>query len=183
MVAGWGISRAKARWGTAVDVVYSIPLVFPGIVLSLALFTMSLDIPNPIYGTIWIIALAYVIHYLPYGMRYAHPAFLAISVDLEDTARVSGATTRSVFLRILAPLLRPSVLALWLYVFLLSVHELSLPVMLVGPDSQVIATATLDMWNDGELTVLAAFTTMLAAGLAVLAYLLQRVASRVGLLG
>jgi iron(III) transport system permease protein len=183
MVAGWGISRAKARWGTAVDAVYSVPLVFPGIVLSLALFTMSLDIPNPIYGTVWIISLAYIIHYLPYGMRYAHPAFLSVHIDLEDTARVAGATTRSIFVRILAPLLRPSVLALWLYVFLLSVHELSIPIMLVGPNSHVISTATLDMWNDGQLTIVAAFTSLLAVVLTLLALALQKLAARVGLLG
>lgn len=183
VVLSWAIARSTTRWRAFVDVLASIPFVFPGIVLGLALLTMFLRIPNPIYGTVWILVLAYVIRFLPYGMRYAHPAVLAMNVELEDAARMAGASTGTMLRKIVAPLMRPSLVALWIYVLLISIRELSMAILLAGPQSQVISVVILDLWKNGQVTVLAALGSLLAVVLTSAALIFQRISLRYGFRG
>ena len=78
-----------------------------------------------IYGTIWILLIAYCTRYMPYGMRYAVTSMQQISNELEESAAVSGATWWQVFRRVLLPLLMPGLLAGWIYIFVVSFRELS----------------------------------------------------------
>ena len=183
ILAAWAIARSGSRFGAVVDFLSSLPLVFPGIVLGLAIMQMFLLVSNPIYGTVWIIVFAYVICYLPYGMRYAHPATLAIHTELEEAARIAGAGTPTVLRRIVLPLALPAIAALWIYVVLITARELSLAVLLAGAQSQVIAVVILDMWHSGQITVLAAFSCLLVVALTSLAVLFQRLAVRYGFHG
>src|SRR6266511_2574569 len=69
MLAAWlSVRRAKGGW--VIDQLANIPLVFPGLVLGIAVMQLFLHVPIPIYGTLWILVWAFVISYLPYGMRY-----------------------------------------------------------------------------------------------------------------
>jgi iron(III) transport system permease protein len=183
LLGAWAIARSGSRFGAAVDFVASLPLVFPGIVLGLAVLQMFLLAPNPIYGTVWIIVLAYTISYMPYGMRYAHPAVLAIHSELEEAAHVAGAGTFTILRRIVLPLVLPAIGALWIYVVLTSARELSLAVLLAAPQSQVIAVVILEMWTSGNINILAAFSCLLIVALTSLAILFQRLSSRSGFHG
>ena len=77
--AAWLIVRAsiKSRW--VLDQMAMLPLVFPGIVMGIAILKMYLMIPLPVYGTIWILVLAFIARYLPYGIRFSHSALLESS--------------------------------------------------------------------------------------------------------
>ena len=74
----------------------------------------------------------------------------------------------------------PSLAAAWLYVFLHSVRDLSIAVLLAGPQSQVVATTILDLWNNGEVPELAALAIVLAAGVTVLGVSMMRLSRRAG---
>jgi iron(III) transport system permease protein len=106
-------------------------------------------LPIPVYNTIWILLIAYVTLYLPYGMRFASSGISQIHRELEEVAEVAGARLGQVFWRILLPLLAPVLLAGWIYVFVLSVRELGASIFLVGPGTHVLGTITLTMWEEG----------------------------------
>ena len=87
---------------------------------------LFLRIPIPIYGTLGILIWAFVINYLPYGMRYSSSGMLQIHRELEEAAAICGASPLTRLRRIVAPLLAPALLAGWLFIFLMSARVLSL---------------------------------------------------------
>src|SRR5690606_6621330 len=70
-VAAWLVIRTKVRGRWIVDNLTFLPLLIPGLVLGVALLFMSLRSPVAVYGTLWILLIAYVTRFMPYGMRYA----------------------------------------------------------------------------------------------------------------
>jgi iron(III) transport system permease protein len=162
-VAGWLAARRR-RWGQTIDQLVAVPLIFPGIVLGVALLELALGMPFPLYGTLWVLMLAFVIHYMPFGMRYTYSGVLQVHTELEQAAAVSGANTREAMTRVIAPLLAPALASGWLFIFLLASKEMSLPLLLAGPRSQTIAVAMFDLWGNGQLGEVAALG-LLWAGL------------------
>jgi iron(III) transport system permease protein len=180
-VAAWLVVRHRgaARW--ALDFLLSVPLVFPGIVLGITLLIQFLSLPMvPIYGTIWILVFAFLIRFMPYGMRFCHAGILTVHRELEECGRTCGATTLIVLRRIVLPLALPSVAAAWLYVFLHTVRDLSLAILLAGPGSPVVAVVILDLWNNGEVPELAALAVVLAVAVTALGVLLMWLSRRTG---
>jgi iron(III) transport system permease protein len=120
---------------------------------------------------------AFVINYLPYGMRYSGSGMLQIHRELEESAQMCGASPLMRLRRIVAPLIAPALVAGWLFIFLMAARVLSLPVLLAGPRSQTMAVAMFDLWNNGQGTELAALGliwSMLMAMIAALFYLCAR---------
>ncbi len=149
VVAAWLSVR---RWPGAqlLDQLSSIPLVFPGIVLGTALIQLALSSPIPVYGTLWLISISFLIRYMPYGMRYSYAGVMQIHRELEEAAAVAGAGQVGIFRRIVMPLMSPAIVAGWLFIFLLGAKELSLAVLLAGPESQTMAVAMFDQWANGQ---------------------------------
>lgn len=170
-------SRVRGRW--LLDALASFPLVIPGLVLGLALLVVYLRSPLPIYGTLWVLFIAYLTKYLPYGMRYASASFHQIGDDLEDAASMSGASWWQTFRKIDLPLLMPGLAAGWIYVLILSIRELSSSVLLYSPGTEVISVLIFNQWSDGRLTELAAMGIMVLVGFSVLAAVLWKVWDRV----
>jgi iron(III) transport system permease protein len=175
-LAGWlAVRRAPGGW--IVDRLATIPLVFPGLILGIAVMQLFLNVPIPIYGTLGILIWAFVINYLPYGMRYSASGMLQIHRELEEAAAICGATPLTRLRRIVAPLLAPALLAGWLFIFLMSARALSLPILLAGPRSQLMAVAMFDLWGNGQGTELAALGlmwSMLMTTIAVVFYFVAR---------
>jgi len=119
------------------------------VIIGASVLFAYLMLPIPVYNTIWILLIAYVTLFLPYGMRFISGGLTQIHKELEESAEVSGARVRQVFLRILLPLLLPVLLAAWIYIFVLAVRELSASVFLVGPGTHVLGTISLTMWEEG----------------------------------
>lgn len=149
LVGGWLAARRKPG-GAAVDQLSMAPLVFPGVVLGVAMIQTSLRMPFQLYGTISILILAFFIRYLPYGMRYSFSGVLQIHRELEEAGSVAGASVIGTLRRIVAPLLTPALLSGWLFVFLLASKELSVAILLAGPQSQMMAVVIFDMWVNGQ---------------------------------
>jgi iron(III) transport system permease protein len=148
-VGAWMAIRRRPGSG-AIDQLATIPVVFPGLILGIALQEFALNISIPIYGTLWLILLAFVIKYLPYGIRYASSGVFQISVELEQAASVSGASLPKTLRRIVAPLLSPAMASGWLFVFLLGTKDLALPLLLGGANSRTVSMAIFAMWQDGS---------------------------------
>jgi iron(III) transport system permease protein len=180
LMAAWLTARSSFRHRWILDQLITLPLVFPGIVLGIAVLRTYIAAPLPIYGTLWILVIAYMTRFLPYGMRYSHAGILGIHRDLEESAAASGATWWSIMFRIIIPLMMPALFAGWINIFLITVRELSVAVLLYSPGSQLISVAFWELWQNGQVPELAAFSMVICSGLVVLAMVFHRISQRYG---
>jgi iron(III) transport system permease protein len=179
-VIGWIVVRTKIPGRWVLDNLASLPLVFPGIVLGLSIMICYLTLGIGIYGTIWIMLIAYVTRFMPYGMRYNMTSMIQIHKELEESAAMSGASWGTTFRRILLPLLKPGMLAGWIYVVIVSIRELSSSILLYSPGNEVVSIMIWEFWQNGQYVELSAFGVMLIAFLFVFVMVAQMVGKRFG---
>ena len=129
------------------------PQAVPRLVFGLALMMAWLIIPIPIYGTLWLMALAYFTVLMPLGVRTLAGVVLQIDKSLEECARVCGASWVYQMRTVTLPLLRPGIIAAWLLVFIASVRELGVSIFLVGSNAKVIAPSIIDAWLSSSSTL------------------------------
>jgi iron(III) transport system permease protein len=179
-VLAWIVVRTRWPGRGLLDMLVSLPLVFPGIVLGLAVMITYLRIDIGIYGTLWIMLVAYVTRFMPYGMRYATTSMLALHKELEDSAAMSGASWRMTFQRIILPLLKPGLIAGFIYIVIVSVRELSGSILLYSPGSEVVSIMIWEYWQNGQYVELSALGVMLIAVLLCFVLAAQVVGRRYG---
>ena len=179
-VAAWLVVRTRLPGRWMVDNLAFLPLVVPGLVLGVALLFVYLRFPIPIYGTIWILLLAYFTRYMPYGMRYASSSMYQISGELEECAQTSGASWFQSFRRIMLPLLMPGLIAGWVYILTVSVRELSSSILLYTPGNEVLAIRIWEQYQNGQFTELAALGVVMVAILVVLVAVAYKLGARIG---
>jgi iron(III) transport system permease protein len=172
-------SRIPGRW--LLDNLASLPLVFPGLVLGLAIMICYLYVDIGVYGTIWIMLIAYVTRFLPYGMRYNSASMLQIHKELEESAAMSGASFTMTFRRVVLPLLKPGLLAGWIYVLIVSIRELSSSILLYSPGTEVVSVMIWELWQNGQYVELSALGVMLIIALLCLVMLAQLIGRRFGI--
>jgi iron(III) transport system permease protein len=170
-------TRLPGRW--LLDNLVTLPLAFPGLVLGLAIMVCYLRV-NGIYGTLWIMLIAYVTRFMPYGMRYSAASMLALHKELEESATMSGASWGVTFRRVIFPLLKPGLIAGWIYVLIVSVRELSSSILLYSPGSEVISIMIWEYWQNGQYVELSALGVMLIVALTCFVALAQIVGRRFG---
>jgi iron(III) transport system permease protein len=180
MLTAWIVIRSqwKGRW--VLDQLTTIPLMIPGIVLGIAILRTYLTLPLPLYGTIWILVIAYVTASLPFSMRFTYSGTIAIARELEESAQVNGASWWTTMRRIVLPLMMPAMFAGWIAIFMVTFRELTVSLLLVTPSSPVIPVTIWDLWENGSITELAAFTIVLSAALIALGLILRRLSQRYG---
>ena len=173
--AGWVIVRTPSRLRGYLDQTSMFPLAVPSMVLALGLLWTYVHIRIvPVYGTIGILLLAYVTHYLPLGTRAGSGALRQLHGELEDAARVAGATWVKTLRWIVLPLTRPTLVATWMLVFILAMQEVSSSILLYTSRSTVLAVAVFDLWEAGNVNALAALAVLqLGITLVALAFLFR----------
>ncbi len=176
----WIVVKTKmpARW--LLDNVASLPIVFPGLVLGLSIMIFYLNVDVGIYGTIWIMLIAYITRFMPYGLRYSTNSMLQIHRELEESAAMSGASWGTTFRRIILPLLKPGLLAGWIYVMIVSIRELSTSILLYSPDTQVISIVIWELWENGQYVELSALGVLFIVTLFILVLAAQALGRRYG---
>jgi iron(III) transport system permease protein len=182
VLAAWLAVRRRPG-AFLLDQLAAVPLVFPGIVLGVAMIQIFLAAPFPIYGTVWAFVVAFAIRYLPYGMRYASSGILQVHPELEEAAGMAGGSQLLALRRIVIPLTRPAIVSGWLFIFLVAARDVSLAVMLASPSAEPVAVAMFDLWGNGQGTELAAFGLVWTAMMTVVAGGLYAFARRVGASG
>jgi iron(III) transport system permease protein len=157
----WVIVRTRSRARTYLDQVSMFPLAMPSMVLALGLLWVYVRAPIlPIYGTIWILLLAYVTHYLPFGVRAGSGALRQLHRELEDAARMTGASWAKTIRWITVPLTRPTLVAAWTLLFILSMQEISSSILLYTSRTTVLSVAVFDLWEAGNVNALAALSVI-----------------------
>jgi iron(III) transport system permease protein len=168
-------SSPVARW---VDTIAFTPMAVPGVVMGIAV--MMLYIQTPLYGTIWIIALAQVTLFLAFGTRSMNGALIQIHKDLENAAAASGARWLTVLRTVLLPLLLPHFLTGWLWMVAQGMRDLTIPLLLRTTDNVVVSTSLLQLWNTPNLQGASALAVLMILGLMVLVVPVQIYAARQG---
>jgi iron(III) transport system permease protein len=176
----WIVLRTKIPGRWILDNVASVPLVLPGLVMGLAIMVCYLTIGGGIYGTLWIMFIAYVTRFMPYGMRYNTTSMVQLHKELEESAAMSGASWFTSFRRIVLPLLKPGLLAGWIYIVIVSVRELSSSILLYSPGTEVISIVIWEMWQNGQYVELSAFGVMLIVTLFTFVMVAQWIGKRFG---
>jgi iron(III) transport system permease protein len=149
LVMAWIARRSASRLAWLLDALASAPIAIPSVIIGASILFTYLVIPIGVYDTIWILFIAYATLALPYGMRFASNGIAQIHRELEEAAEISGALPVQVLWRVVLPLLLPFLLAAWIYTFVLSVRELGASIFLIGPGTNVLATISLTMWEEG----------------------------------
>jgi len=180
-VISWVVVRTKIPGRWILDSLASMPMVFPGIVLGLSIMICYLYIDIGIYNTIWIMLVAYVTRFLPYGMRYVSTSMMQIHKELEESAAMSGASWSMNFRRIVLPLLKPGLLAGFIYIVIVSIRELSSSILLYSPGNEVVSIMIWELWQNGQYVELSALGVMLILLLFVLVMVAQIVGRRFGI--
>jgi iron(III) transport system permease protein len=173
-LAAWLVVRTRLPGRRLVDQLALVPLALPGLVFGVALLAFYGRPALPVYGTIWILLIAYVTRFLPFGMRSTSVSFLQVGRELEESARTSGASFTRTFTRVLLPLAAPGLAAGWLAVAVFSVRELSSSLLLVPPGRTVLAVELWDSFRSGELAKTAALGVLTTVGLALLTWIAYR---------
>src|SRR5678809_511775 len=128
--------RTKIAGRSLIDGLVFIPWAFPGTAMALGLLWAYVDFPIPIYGTIWIILIAYVTRFLPYGLRAVSSTIIQVHKELEEASVVCGAGFLATFRRVLIPMMRPGVMAGWIILVTIFLREFSATLFLYSPGAE-----------------------------------------------
>ena len=152
----WVVVRTKAFGRSFLDTVATLPVAIPGLVLGVAYLWAWINAPIPIYGTIWILMVAYVSRYMPYSLRSIESTLRQVDKGLEEAASISGANWVRTFCSISLPLLKPGLVAGFILLYVTFIRELSCSILLYSSGSEVFSVAMFDLWRDGLFPNLAA---------------------------
>jgi len=155
------------------------PAAIPGIVLGVGLFLAYTRPPVVLYGTLWILFLAFITIELPAGYQQLAAALRALHPELEEASRIFGANRLRSLWQITAPLLRSSVIATWCFVFIGVIRELSATIMLTTANTKVVSVIIYDLNESGDLGAIA----VLGITLLVITFAVVVLAGRLPVLG
>jgi iron(III) transport system permease protein len=167
------VHRWPSGWTRLVDYLVMLPRAMPGLVAGLALLWVFLFVRplTPLRTTLVSVWLAYTLVWLAYGMRLVSGTLLQVGPELEEAARVTGASEMRVKRDVTVPLIRYGMLASWLLVFLIFVREYSTGIYLLAPGTEVIGSLLVSLWGTGAVDLVTALSVvnvvMIGLGLAV----------------
>jgi iron(III) transport system permease protein len=139
------------------------PVVIPGVVLAVALFVAYTRPPFLLYGTLWILFLAYLTKELPVGYSQSDATLRSIHPELEEAGRILGAGRLRVLRDITAPLARSGIIATWCFVFIGVIRELSASIILFTPSTKVMSVVMFDLKEEGQFGAIAVLGVFMLA--------------------
>lgn len=152
-VLSYTIYRTRVAGRAALDFVVMLPIAVPAIVMAMGFLLVWVH--TPFYGTLLILLVAYITRYMPIAQRNIAAALLAVSPELEESARLSGASWLRTMLYVVIPLLKPGIAAAWLLLFIIFVRELGVSVLLYAEGTEVMSVVLYRMSH--EPVTIAAF--------------------------
>jgi iron(III) transport system permease protein len=179
-VLAWIVYRSAMPMRGLMEYVAMIPAAVPRLVFGLGLLWAWINLPIPLYGTLWLLGIAYFTVFLPLGLRTVAGVVLQVDKSLEECARVCGASWGHQMRTVTLPLLRPGLVAAWLLIFIASVRELGASVFLMGPHSKVIAPSIVNSWLTASSELSAAMALIQTVMVFVAVAIMFKLASRVG---
>jgi iron(III) transport system permease protein len=165
---GYTIHRTNVAGRRSIDLVSTLPVAIPGLVVGVAYLWAWVGIPGGLYGTIWILALAFIARFMPDTVKALSTSFLQIHRELEEAAWVCGKGVLGTIRTIVLPLASPGVLAAMTLLFVLAIRELGSSLFLYTSKTMVMSVLLLDYYEGGNLGKTAAFSLVQTVLLGVL---------------
>jgi iron(III) transport system permease protein len=176
IVVSFMIHRTKGFGARVLDFLCVLPIGFPSIVLAMGVLVTYIQ--TPLYATLWILLLAYITRYFPYGQRNISSIMLAISEELDQSSRMAGATWFTTLRRITIPLLKPGIFAGWVLLFIIYLRELPISIMLYTAGTETLSVGVYYLANFENEPLTAALSMAQTALLLACIYIFRRVAGR-----
>ncbi len=154
------------------------PVVIPGVVLAVALFVAYTRPPLLLYGTLWILFLAYLTKEMPVGFSQSDATLRGIHPELEEAGRILGAGRLRVLREITAPLARSGIIATWCFVFIGVIRELSASIILFTPGTKVMSVVIFDLKEEGQFGAIAVLGVFMLAMTFAVVVLMQTLLGR-----
>jgi iron(III) transport system permease protein len=170
------IHRTRGFGARLLDFLCVVPIGFPGIVLAMGVLVTY--IKTPIYATLWIILLGYITRFFPYGQRNVSAVMLAISEELDQSSRLSGASWFTTLRRITIPLLKPGIFAGWVLLFIIFLRELSISIILYTSGTETLSVGVYYLVNFENESLTAALSIAQTVVLLICVILFRRFAGR-----
>ncbi|HKG84836.1 MAG TPA: iron ABC transporter permease [Beijerinckiaceae bacterium] len=169
----WLIYRSRLPGSGFIEYLVMFPQAVPRLVFAFGMMWAWIVFPIPIYGTLWLLLIAYLTVFLPLGVRTISGVMLQIDKSLEECAQMCGAPWGYRIRTVTMPLLRPGLLAAWLLLFIASVRELGASILLMGPNAKVVTPTIVESWfaTSAELTAAMALIQTLVIAVAMVVFL------------
>ena len=161
VIVAYLAERRIVRHGAILGFLAMAPLVIPGMVFAVGLFAAYSQRPLILYGTLWILMLAYLTKFLPFAYMSCHAAIQSVYPELEHAANVLGASRARALRDITAPMIKAGLLGGWVLIFIPAIKELSSSILLFTAPTTVIATAIIDLYQLPSWEGVAALSTIL----------------------
>ena len=171
---GYTITRSRAPGRRTIDIITTIPVAIPGLVIGVAYLWAWIGLPFGIYGTLWILALAFVARFMPDTVKALSTSLMQIHRELEEAAWICGRGTLGTIASIVLPLARPGVVAAMTLLFILAIRELGSSLFLYSSGTMVMAVQLLGYYEGGNIGITAAFSLVQMLLLGVLITITNR---------
>ncbi|WP_047148674.1 iron ABC transporter permease [Aquamicrobium sp. LC103] len=149
LVLVYANDRLRLKGSEVANYLASIPIAISAIVFASGIFVVY--IYTPLYATIWLIALGLVANYITHAIRIVSNGVTQIDRSLEEAASINGASRGTVLRTIVAPLLRPSVYAAMVMIFVFCVREVNTAILLYSPNSILLSVLSWNYTSDGNM--------------------------------
>ncbi len=179
LAAAWLVARGKSRLTGALGFLAMAPVAIPGVVLGVALFLSYSRPPLQLYGTLWILLIAFLTIEMPAGYQQFASALRGLHPELEEASRILGASRLTVLRQITAPLLRANIVAAWCFIFIGAIRELSATILLTTSNTKLVSVIIYDLNESGDLGAI----SVLGILLLVITFAVVAVANRLPVLG
>jgi iron(III) transport system permease protein len=166
--------RTKIAGRGIIEGLVFIPWAFPGTAMALGLLWAYVDFPIPVYATIWIILIAYVTRFLPYGLRAVTSTIIQVHKELEEASIVCGAGFLATFRRVLMPMMRPGIMAGWIILVTIFMREFSATLFLYSPGAEPLGPLLYFLYLDGMRGRVAAIGLVISVISIILIAIAQR---------
>ena len=165
---GYTVTRTNLAGRRGIDVISTLPVAIPGLVIGVAYLWAWIGLPGGLYGTIWILALAFIARFMPDTVKALSTSLMQIHRELEEAAWICGRGLLATIRTIVLPLARPGVIAAMTLLFILAIRELGSSLFLYTSKTMVMAVLLLDYYEGGNIGITAAFSLVQTVLLAVL---------------
>ena len=155
---GYTVYRTNLAGRKTIDLLATLPVAVPGLVVGVAYLWAWIGLPGGLYGTFWILALAFVARFMPDTVKSLSTSFMQIHKELEEAAWICGKGLIGTIRTIVLPLARPGVIASMTLLFVLAIRELGSSLFLYTSDTMVMAVLLLDYYEGGNIGKTAAFS-------------------------
>ncbi|MET1026042.1 MAG: iron ABC transporter permease [Dongiaceae bacterium] len=175
LVVAYLVARRSVKGSWILGVLATAPVAIPGIVLGVGLFLSYANPTFMLYGTLWILLIAFLTLEMPAGYQQMSSAFQGIHPELEEAGRILGASRLKTLWQITAPLLRTSVVATWCFVFIGTIRELSATILLTTANTKLVSVIIYDLNESGDLGAISVLGLMLLVVSFVVVFIAHRV--------